>query len=270
MGALAFGCLLPTVLMSTHAVSAKLELPNLESIRNLSVSLGSMFRPVELEQIAQPAPAPSEIPQGAILEAGQSGRSVLLIKRLLQELDYPVRSGDFYDQNLATQIGAYQARHQLARPGSVHWGKVGPSTLRSLRNQAILGRYDDAFGRKLASYARSQSSGGQGSCYRYVALAIHAHLGPVLNGMHAYMASPYLARNERFREIKVPVQALKRLPAGAVVVWDKGSSRSGHISIADGQGREISDHVAPQMLSHYGGAGYRVFVPIARPKAVST
>ena len=31
---------------------------------------------------------------------------------------------------------------------------------------------------------------------------------------------------------------------------------------ADGNGNEISDHIAPQMLAHYGGAGQRTFLPV--------
>ena len=73
-------------------------------------------------------------------------------------------------------------------------------------------------------------------------------------------ADQLAARKDRFRE--VPANDLAKLPAGAVVVWGKGSSRSGHISIALGDGREASDHMGAQMRSHYGGAPARVFVPI--------
>ena len=54
------------------------------------------------------------------------------------------------------------------------------------------------------------------------------------------------------------------LPAGAIVVWGKGTSKSGHISVAQGNGMETSDFVGNQMTYHYGGAPARVFLPKGR------
>jgi hypothetical protein len=207
----------------------------------------------------------ADIARGDILEFGHSGPAVEIIRSLLLEMDYPVEaSGELYDREVAFQIGRFQRDHQLAEPESEHWGRVGPATLRALQEQAALGRYNSSLGQQLAEYARSRVSGTRRYCYNYVARAIHAYLHPFLTGLHAYMAAPQLASSGFFKEVKVSSDALPHLPVGAVVVWDKGTSRSGHISIADGKGNEISDHVSPQMLAHYGGAGHRVFLPIAR------
>lgn len=82
------------------------------------------------------------------------------------------------------------------------------------------------------------------------------------NSKHAYMAADDLSKDKRFIEIQItdPKAQLPKLPPGAVVVWGKGTSKSGHISIADGKGTEMSDHAYQQMTSHYGGAKPRVFV----------
>jgi hypothetical protein len=72
-------------------------------------------------------------------------------------------------------------------------------------------------------------------------------------------AGQLAARKDLFTEI--PAGDLTSLPAGALVVWGKGTSKSGHISIALGDGRESSDFVGRQMTRHYGGAGARVFLP---------
>lgn len=125
-----------------------------------------------------------------------------------------------------------------------------------------VGAYNQQLGQQLADYAVSHASGGTGQCYAYVAKSIHAHITPFLWGMHAYMAADQLAASSAFREISLSADQLASLPAGAVVVWDKGSSESGHISIADGQGREVSDHVEVQLTAHYGGGSYRVFLPV--------
>ncbi|MGV3523414.1 MAG: hypothetical protein ACO1RX_04280 [Candidatus Sericytochromatia bacterium] len=126
------------------------------------------------------------------------------------------------------------------------------------------GSVDAQLGNRLANFAISQSSGGTGYCYQYVAGAIHAQLPAFLSGGHAYMAADQLASSPYFQEISVSRQQLASLPAGSVVVWSQGTSESGHISIADGRGNEVSDHIAPQMSAHYGGGSPRVFVPSVR------
>jgi len=123
--------------------------------------------------------------------------------------------------------------------------------------------YDPSFGQAIARDVKGEANrrGTVGNCYNAVADVIDRSVSKFLSGGHAYMSAPQLAaRKDLFRE--VPPNDLSKLPAGAVVVWGKGSSKSGHISIALGDGREASDHIAPQMQSHYGGAPARVFLPI--------
>jgi hypothetical protein len=123
--------------------------------------------------------------------------------------------------------------------------------------------YDPVLGRSLARRAASGAPGTVGRCYEFVANAVDDVIGRFLTGQHAYMASSqFAARPQQFTEISAG--GLSSLPAGAIVVWAKGTSRSGHISIAVGDGREASDHVTSQMTRHYGGGGARVFIPKAR------
>jgi hypothetical protein len=137
---------------------------------------------------------------------------------------------------------------------------VSPITMQA--GQLQLGNFDQGLGQNLAQYAINNTSGGTGYCYQYVASSIHAHVPAFLSGLHAYMAADQLASSPYFKEVGLASEQLALLPAGAVVVWSQGSSESGHISIADGQGHEISDHIAPQMQAHYGGGAYRVFLPV--------
>ncbi len=123
-------------------------------------------------------------------------------------------------------------------------------------------QYNSELGQRLAEHARQHVSGTRWNCYAYVASAIHSQMQPFLEGMHAYEGADQLAASPHFKEIEVSTEELKTLPIGAVVVWGKGKARSGHISIAYGTGNEISDHIAPQMLAHYGGAGQRTFLPV--------
>jgi len=126
--------------------------------------------------------------------------------------------------------------------------------------------YNAALGKALAAASMRETGGrrrSQKDCYKYVANAVDRVIGRFLYGMHAYMAASQLAsRKDLFVEISAG--NLTSLPAGAIVVWGKGNTRSGHISIAQGNGMETSDFLGPQMTSHYGGAPARVFLPKAR------
>jgi hypothetical protein len=124
--------------------------------------------------------------------------------------------------------------------------------------------YNRQKGESLAQTSMRETEGrnsSTGMCYRDVADAIDQEYGRFLHGNHAYMAADQLAaRPDIFSE--VPAGDLTKLPPGAVVVWPKGSSESGHISISQGNGMETSDFKGSQMTSHYGGGGRpRVFLP---------
>ena len=126
--------------------------------------------------------------------------------------------------------------------------------------------YNAALGKALAAASMRETGGKRRStseCYKYVANAVDRVIGRFLYGMHAYMAASQLAsRKDLF--VEVSAGNLTSLPAGAIVVWGKGNTKSGHISIAQGNGMETSDFIGPQMTSHYGGASARVFLPKAR------
>ena len=121
--------------------------------------------------------------------------------------------------------------------------------------------YNSYKGNQIADEAYYEASrrGTVGWCYNAVADAVERVTGRFLWGSHAYQAAEQFANNHNFYEVYS--YNLRDLPAGAVVVWGKGSSRSGHISVALGNGQEASDHIATQMTYHYGGAPSRVFYP---------
>ena len=124
--------------------------------------------------------------------------------------------------------------------------------------------YDAYMGGRLADAARYEANrrGTTGYCYTAVADAIESLTGRFLYGASAYMAADQLAAHRSFTEVYV--NDLTQLPAGAVVVWARGSSAHGHISVALGNGYEASDHIAYQMTYHYGGGSARVFYPNGR------
>jgi len=123
--------------------------------------------------------------------------------------------------------------------------------------------YNPTVGRALAAASLAETAGrtkSTGMCYFYVANAVDKTIERFLYGGHAYMAADQLAAKKDLF-IEVPATSLSSLPAGAIVVWGKGNSKSGHISIAQGDGTETSDFRGRQMLSHYGDGSARVFLP---------
>lgn len=120
-----------------------------------------------------------------------------------------------------------------------------------------------ANGRTLAAAAEKEAKaeGTTGWCYRGVSRALKS-IGVSATGESAYMAADQLARNPKFREVKVSNDKLSSLPPGAVVVWNKGPGHPhGHISVALGDGREASDHIQKQ-ISNMSGCTQRVFMPV--------
>lgn len=115
------------------------------------------------------------------------------------------------------------------------------------------------WGADLARYAGANANGPGGWCYKWVGQALRK-FGVNVSGASAYMAADQLAKNSKFREVQVAPKDLKKLPAGAVVVWNKGAGHPhGHISIALGNGKEASDKLRDQITNY--GTSVRVFIP---------
>jgi hypothetical protein len=116
-----------------------------------------------------------------------------------------------------------------------------------------------AWATELGKYAGANANGPGGYCYKWVAQALRK-FGVNVSGASAYMGADQLAKNPKFREVSVQPKDLPKLPAGAVVVWNKGPGHPhGHISIALGNGKEASDKLRTQITNY--GTSVRVFLP---------
>lgn len=154
----------------------------------------------------------------------------------------------------------YNSCHNLEilapeRPDETSWETNEQPTASSQNHYSLIK------GNRIAdeAYWEANRRGTVGWCYNAVADAVERITGPFLWGGHAYQAADQFASSSHFFEVWE--RSLINLPAGAIVVWGKGTSRSGHISVALGNGQEASDHIASQMVYHYGGAPARVFLP---------
>lgn len=129
------------------------------------------------------------------------------------------------------------------------------------QQSGLSNQYNLYKGNRIADEAYYEASrrNTYGRCFNAVADAVERITGTFLWGSHAYQAADQFASSPHFYEVSN--YNIRYLPEGAVVVWGKGTSPSGHISVSLGDGREASDHIAQQMTYHYGGALARVFYP---------
>jgi len=187
--------------------------------------------------------APGEEPDPTRVRGGYSVFDILA--KLTKELEAVTRDLPVYNQNVT-----------YAAP-SKGFGAVGENAT----NMDSVGSSSPT-GTKLAQAAAAVSSPNSrgGGCYGAVAKAVVKATGLQLSGKSAYMAADQLASSDKFVEIKVSKEQLPSLPAGAVVVWDRGKGHvHGHISVASGNGTEFSDKDRKQITSY--GTNFRVFVP---------
>lgn len=117
------------------------------------------------------------------------------------------------------------------------------------QNQSLWNKlgYSAQKGYQLAKNATSNAIGFTGYCARYVKSAIsNTGLGKYESG-NACDLLYTMRKNKNFKEISPEGVNLKTLPAGCVLVYDKGvagySSKYGHTEITTGTGKAVSDGV---------------------------
>ena len=108
--------------------------------------------------------------------------------------------------------------------------------------------YNAQKGQNLSQRALSDAnSNSLGRCAAYVKDAIaNCNMGSYEQG-HGYQVAGILKNNKNFKEINVAPNDLNKLPAGCVIVYNKGaagySSQYGHVEITLGNGNAASDFV---------------------------
>ena len=136
-----------------------------------------------------------------------------------------------------------------------------PLSLTRNTNNSLAG-YNASAGQKLANIALNNSAGWKHLCATYVKNAIQdANMGEYKYG-DAYKMSSILRDNKNFKEISADSIDVKDLPAGCVLVYDKGaqgySKNYGHTEITTGDGRAVSDGIT----QHLHKKPSAVFIPV--------
>lgn len=149
--------------------------------------------------------------------------------------------------------GSYQASNNAPAASNPNRGPLAPADPRSTPKMQELARVAESNARQV---------GTTGWCLREVNDSLEAAGYNIQRRPSAYMVANDLANNPQFKEVTPPAD-LSKLPAGAVVVWDRGNTANtqhGHISVALGNGMEASDHVQNQLTNY--GTQCRVFYPV--------
>ena len=142
---------------------------------------------------------------------------------------------------------------------------------------SIKGMYDEEEGLSLVETAKkmlAKYGSTTGWCATGVSRTMSMHYDIQMGG-HGFQWDSnmdQLVDKGMFREVTsdyATSDELSSLPAGAVVCWEatggsSGGAKYGHVTIADGNGGEISDHHQKSIYKSVGGRSdqYRVYVPV--------
>ena len=149
---------------------------------------------------------------------------------------------------------------------------------KEIEKEYSMNQYDAEEGERLVDVAK-QMLGRYGSSTGYCATGVSRTMSMAYgismggNGCDWDTNMDKLVAEGMFTEVTsdYPTSGdLSSLPAGAVVCWEAtggtngGGAQYGHVTIADGNGGEISDHYASNIYTSVGGRSdtYRIFIPV--------
>lgn len=148
-----------------------------------------------------------------------------------------------------------RASHSVAAVRNV---KVNTSTNLAEINEV---GYNSEKGGALAKDVAQHAVGFRGDCALYVRKALdRTGLGTGERGNGCEYSS-ILSRNPNFKEVSAKSLNLSSLPAGCILVYDKGvagyDKEAGHVEVTLGNGQAVSDGVTNNIRN-----GARVFIPV--------
>lgn len=165
----------------------------------------------------------------------------------------------FY-QNTNYSPPSVEYSSKTAKPESLNIDTFTKSD--NTKKDVKLSDYNAYKGERLARVALDNSSGWTGYCAAYVKSDIQAAgLGGYKYG-HAYQMPSILRNNSNFKEISPDGIDVKKLPAGCVLVYDRGaqgySKNYGHTEITTGDGRAVSDGITKNLHKKPSA----IFIPV--------
>jgi len=181
----------------------------------------------------RPAVSKSMLEEGKVLSRGDRGPAVSHAQALLQKHGFRAGRTGYLGTRTQLKILAFQKANNLKQTGT-----ITPETYAALSKPpgSLL---TNPRGIALAEAAERVANNG-GNNFENVVEAIDETFGPFLYGNASYMVTRQLNQHPDFREVKVPYDALKDLPAGAITIWGRTlETPYGDISISIGDGREV-------------------------------
>ena len=169
-----------------------------------------------------------------------------------------------FTPSLFGNSAAYTPETKSQTPVSItNYSETKLLSLSQSTNSSLDG-YNASAGQRLANIALNKATGWKKLCATYVKTAIRdANLGAYESG-HAYQMSSILRHNKNFKEISTNIVDVKDLPAGCVLVYNKGAQGYnkdyGHTEITTGDGRAVSDGITKNLHKKPSA----IFMPVER------
>lgn len=202
----------------------------------------------------KPAVSRTMLEEGRVLSAGDRGPAVAHAQALLTKHGFRVGRTGYLGARTQLKILAFQKANQLKQTGT-----ITPETYAAL-SKPPGSPLTNPKGQALAAAAEKSLTNG-GSAFDNVIEAVDKTFGSFIYGSAPYMVPRQLNQHPDFREVKVPRDALKNLPAGAITIWGRTLEEPyGDISIALGDGREVGSRIQPSGSERDANHSFRTFV----------
>ncbi len=202
----------------------------------------------------RPAISKTMLEEGQTLKLRDRGPAVSHAQALLRKHGFRVGRTGYLGARTQLKIMAFQKANGLKETGT-----LTPETYAAISKPPGTALTNPR-GQALAQAAESTLPNRE-DAFDNVIRAIDGTFGEFLYGDAPYMVPRQLNQHPDFREVKVPHTALKELPAGAIVVWNRSlENPRGDISIAVGDGREIGASIQPIGLGRDPEVGFRTFI----------
>lgn len=238
---------------------------------NTTVPMVPQSQPSQAGSIpsSAPSPAPVALPAGCMT----ADSFITKLQNIIFGKPDSDNTDNLFDDDLISLLGVHNSLKTYER--SLHDKGYTPTRSSSMtfntstNLSALNNTYNRELSQRLAhvAYDTAVDLRQSGGCAYGVGKSIRdANIAGNEVRDDAYKMADKLANNPNFRQVQVSREDLKKLPAGCIVIFDKGEGHKwGHATITLGDNKSACDHYEPDFAEVVKNhpQNFAVFVPVA-------